>query len=137
MLMAKKFYMHWLRNRLPVLALVVLAVTYAPGLVGGCASVPDERGWIKVGQTTSKEVVERYGQPDFVTVAEDGEIVVYRAIDPRQAPPIVEIPTAQAGPLGIATTKMEPVRRGTAAEGPMRELRIRYDARGVVQEVSP
>ena len=106
-------------------------------LIGACAGAPDERGWIAVGHTTRDEVVERFGQPDLVVAAEAGETVIYRARDSRQPAPRVEIPTVQAGPLGTATTKMEPIRSGKAREGPMHEIRIRYDARGIVQEVGP
>jgi hypothetical protein len=109
----------------------------ALGLISACAGAPDERGWIAVGHTTRDEVVERFGQPDLVVAAEAGETVIYRARDSRQAAPRVEIPTVQAGPLGTTTTKMEPIRSDRVRRGPMEEIRIRYDARGIVQEVSP
>ncbi|WP_455389501.1 hypothetical protein, partial [Petrachloros mirabilis] len=98
---------------------------------------PDERGWIRIGHTTRGEVIERFGEPDLVVAAEAGETVIYRARDSGQATPSVEIPTVQAGPRGTFTTKSEPVRSEKAREGPMHEIRIRYDTQGIVQEVSP
>jgi hypothetical protein len=55
----------------------------------------------------------------------------------------LEIPTAQAGPLGTVTTKMEPINPGLGTrpangrlqERPKQELRIRYNAQGIVQEL--
>jgi hypothetical protein len=112
-------------------------------LVGACASVPDQGEWIKIGQTTREEVVKRYGQPDLVMASGEGEIAIYRPSSPKQATPRMEIPTAQAGPLGTMTTKMEPVNPGVGArptngnlqERPEQELRIRYNAQGIVQEL--
>jgi hypothetical protein len=112
-------------------------------LVGACASVPDQGEWIKIGQTTREEVVKRYGQPDFVRSSAEGEIASYRPRDPRPSTPRMEIPTAQAGPLGSMTTKMEPVnpglgtnpKNGGLGERPEKELHIRYNAQGIVQEL--
>ena len=113
-------------------------------LLSACAGVPQQNEWITVGQTTRTEVVEAYGQPDLVMAVAEGETVVYRsrAVSHSRSP--IEIPTAQAGPLGTVTTKMEPVVRAGGATSinaglrrrPDRELRIRYDAKGIVQEVS-
>jgi hypothetical protein len=112
-------------------------------LVSACAEVPAQKDWIKTGVTTREEVVKRYGQPDFIMASEDGETATYRARDPKRSPPRVEVPTMQAGPFGTATTKMEPVKpglrngsgNGKQQERPEEELRIRYDAQGVVQEI--
>lgn len=111
-------------------------------LLSACATVPEEQDWIKIGQTTREEVVEQYGQPDFVMASDEGDTVIYRPRDQKQAPPQMQIPTVQAGPLGTATTRMEPVNPGLGnkpangrRERPAQELRIRYDARGIVQEV--
>lgn len=112
-------------------------------LISACATVSDQQEWIKIGQTTKEEVIEQYGQPDLVMGSEEGETAVYRPRDSRQATPQMSVPTMQAGPLGTATTKMEPVNPGLGtrpANGglrgrPPQELRIRYNAQGVVQEI--
>ena len=138
--------MRWLRkNRLFDFQLLFISwVTLV--LVGACATVADQKDqedWIKIGQTTREEVIERYGQPDLVLGSENGETVTYRPRDPRQSAPRIEIPTVQAGPLGTTTTRMEPVTPGMGTrpvnggrgDRPEQELRIRYDGQGVVQEV--
>jgi hypothetical protein len=110
-------------------------------LVGACATVPEERDWIEIGRTTREDVIERYGQPDLVVASGEGETATYRPGDPRGSRPVVQVPTMQAGPLGTATTKMETVDTGarssnsSARKRPEHEIHIRYDARGVVQEV--
>ena len=112
-------------------------------LIGACATVPDKGNWIKVGQTTKAEVIERYGQPDLVMASGEDETAIYRSRDLRSPSPRMEIPTVQAGPLGSATTKMEPINPGLGARPtnggpqnrPEQELRIRYNARGIVEEL--
>ncbi len=112
-------------------------------LVGACAEVPAQKDWIKTGVTTREEVVKRYGQPDLVMASDEGETAIYRPRDPKRPTPQVEIPTMQAGPLGTVTTRMEPVKpglrngsgNGKQQERPEQELRIRYNAQGVVQEI--
>jgi hypothetical protein len=112
-------------------------------LVGACAEVSAQKDWIKTGKTTREEVVKRYGQPDLVMSSEDGETAIYRPREPKRPTPQAEIPTMQVGPLGTVTTKMEPVKMGTGngpangrqQERPEQELRIRYNAQGVVQEI--
>lgn len=112
-------------------------------LVGACASVPDQGDWIKVGQTTRGEVIKRYGQPDLVMASKEGEIEIYRPRDSSRPTPQMQIPTVQAGPLGTTTTKMEPVNPGLGGrpmngglgERPERELHIRYNSQGIVQEL--
>ena len=112
-------------------------------LVGACAVAPDQKDWISIGQTTREEVVKRYGQPDLVIASEDGETAIYRPRDSRRSTPQVEVPTMQAGPLGTMTTKMEPINPGSGTrptngrlqERPEQELRIRYNAQGIVQEL--
>lgn len=112
-------------------------------LLSACAFVPHQNEWILVGHTTREDVVEAYGEPDLVMAAAAGEIVVYRPLVVSHSIPPVEVPTVQAGPRGMVTTKMEPVVRGygsTSAQGglrvrPDRELRIRYDVHGIVQEL--
>lgn len=122
------------------------ALAYLIGLsvlVGACAAVPDQGEWIKIGQTTRDEVVERYGQPDLVMAAEGGETAIYRPRDRGRSATTVEIPRAQAGPFGTSTAKMEPINPGSGArpmtggpeEGPKQELRIRYNSQGIVQEL--
>ena len=112
-------------------------------LLSACAFVPHQSEWIAVGHTTREEVIDAYGEPDLVMAAEEGETVVYRPRAVSYSRTSMEIPTAQAGPRGLVTTKMEPIVRGygsTSAEGGLRvrpdhELRIRYDAHGIVQEL--
>jgi len=112
-------------------------------LVGACAEVPAQKDWIKTGVTTREEVVKRYGQPDLVMASDEGETAIYRPRDPKRPTPQVEIPTMQAGPLGTVTTRMEPVKpglrngsgNGKQQERPEQDLRIRYNAQGVVQEI--
>lgn len=111
--------------------------------VSACTSVPDQGEWIKIGQTTREEVVKRYGQPDLVMASKEGETEIYRPTKLGRSTPKMEIPTVQAGPLGTTTTKMEPVNPGVGArptngnlqERPEQELRIRYNAQGIVQEL--
>jgi hypothetical protein len=135
--------MQWLSNnvlfRFQLLLISLGTLVY----VGACAAVPDQRDWIKIGQTTREEVIERYGQPDLVSVTEEGEIAIYRPRNARGSTPRLEIPTVQAGPLGTTTTKMEPINpsvgtnptNGNMQERPEQELRIRYNAQGIVQEL--
>ena len=135
--------MQWLGNNL-LFYLQFLLISFGTlVLVCACAAVPDQRDWIKIGQTTREEVVKRYGQPDLVRVSEGEEVAIYRPKDPRQSTPRLEIPTVQAGPLGTTTTKMEPINSGLGTkpmngnlqEKPEQELRIRYNAQGIVQEL--
>ena len=135
--------MRWLSNNLLFRLKLLLISLGTLVCVGACAVVPDQRDWIKIGQTTREEVVERYGQPDFVRVSEEGEIAIYRPRDSRRSTPRLEIPTVQAGPLGTMTTKMEPINpdvgasptNGNLQERADQELRIRYNAQGIVQEL--
>jgi hypothetical protein len=119
------------------------------GLLAACASAPDHPApdhpdWIRVGVTTQDEVVQRYGQPDLVISSPGGDTAVYRPTASGQSAPRLEIPTVQAGPLGSSTTRMQPIDSGLGAkdlntETKKRlrsEIRIRYDARGVVQELT-
>jgi hypothetical protein len=133
-----------------VRSLLMLAVPLAVlGLLAACASAPDhpapdQPDWIRIGVTTKDEVMQRYGQPDMVIASPDGDTAIYRPPASGQSAPRVEIPTVQAGPLGSATTRMEPINPGLGANDMNRktntrvrsEIRIRYDARGVVQELS-
>jgi hypothetical protein len=119
------------------------------GLLAACVSapdppVPDHPNWIRIGVTTKSEVIQRYGQPDMVIASPGGGTAIYLPIASEHPAPRLEIPTAQAGPLGSATTRMQPINPGlgtndmnTKAKERLRsEIRIRYDARGVVQELS-
>jgi hypothetical protein len=122
--------------------LVLSAGTFI--LIGACTAVPDQKDWITIGHTTREEVVARYGQPDVVIATSGGETVVYRPRDSGVSPPPVQIPTIQAGPLGTVTTKTEPMNSGINTRStngklqnrPAQELRIQYDAQGIVQELS-
>jgi len=119
------------------------------GLLTACVSAPDHPApdhpdWIRVGVTTKDEVVTRYGQPDLVIASPGGDTAIYRPTASGPSVPRLEIPTAQAGPLGTGTTRMQPIDPGLGAkdlnngrkELLRSEFRIRYDARGVVQELS-
>lgn len=119
-------------------ALVVL------GFFSACVSASDHRDWIQIGVTTKNEVIARYGQPDWVIVSPDGDTVIYRKTVSEPSAPRLEIPTAQAAPFEKATTSMQPIDpglgakdlNGKAKERLRKEIRIRYDDRGVVQEIS-
>jgi hypothetical protein len=119
------------------------------GLLAACVSAPehpapDHPDWIRIGVTTKAEVIQRYGQPDMVIASPCGDTAIYRPIAFEQSAPRLEIPTAQAGPLGSATTRMQTINPGlgandmnTKAKEQLRsEIRIHYDARGVVQKLS-
>jgi len=111
--------------------------------ITACATVSDQTSWIQVGMTTKDEVVARYGEPDFMQTSADGAIATYRPTSSKRSSPRVEIPTVQAGPFGTATTTMKPIEPGLGAEDsaagrrerPKKEIHIRYDAQGIVQEV--
>jgi len=111
--------------------------------VGACAVAPDQSNWIQIGHTTREEVVERYGQPDLVKTSEEGDIAIYWPRGSRGSTPRLEVPTAQAGPFGTMTTRMEPINpdlgasptNGNLQARPEHELRIRYNAQGIVQEL--
>lgn len=114
------------------------------GLLVACVSTPDHQDWIHVGVTTKDEVITRYGQPDWVIASPGGDTAVYRRTVFGSPAPRLEIPTAQAGPFGAATTGMQPINpglgakdlNGKAKERLPKEIRIRYDDRGIVQELS-
>jgi len=114
------------------------------GLLAACVSAPGHPEWIRVGVTTQNEVVTRYGQPDLVIASPDGDTAVYRPTASGPSALRLEIPTAQAGPFGTSTTRMQPIDPGLGAknlkgEGKellRSEIRIRYDDRGIVQELS-
>jgi hypothetical protein len=117
----------------------------AVALAGACAGVQDQRDWIKVDETKREDVIARYGQPDLIMASEDGDIAIYRSRDAKRSPPPVQVPTVQAGPLGTVTTRTEPLKPGLGTrptdsgveERPEQELRIRYDALGIVRERIP
>ena len=110
-------------------------------LLAGCVSPPGHQDWIRVGATTKHDVIERYGPPDMVIASPGGDIAVYR---PIASAPRLEIPTAQVGPSGTAVTGMQRIDPGLGAhdlnrertERLRREIRIRYDSRGIVQELT-
>jgi hypothetical protein len=111
-------------------------------VVGACSSMSNQSDWIVIGQTTREEVIEAYGPPDLVMSTHEGDLAVYRPRDPSHASQL-RIPTAQTGPFGTSITKMEPVTPGLGArrmnggrlERPTQELRIRYNAQGIVTEL--
>ncbi len=114
------------------------------GLLAACVSAPGHPEWIHVGVTTKDEVIARYGQPDLVIASPGGDTAVYRPTVSGPSIPRVEIPTAQAAPSGETMTRIKTIDPGLRARDLNREtqerlqpeIRIRYDARGVVQEVS-
>ena len=124
--------------RMPAFSLTLL------GLLAACVSAPDHPDWIHVGVTTKNEVITRYGQPDWVIASPGGDIAIYRPTTSGSPATRLEIPTAQAGPFGAATTGMQPIDPGLGAKDlnekstdrVWKEIRIRYDDRGVVQELS-
>jgi hypothetical protein len=130
-----------------ILCQLVRSVTLTLGLFGliaACVSTPDQPDWIRIGVTTKADVIARYGQPDLVMAAPDGDTAIYRPTGSGASIPRLEIPTAQAGPFGAPTTRMQSIDPGLGVKEMDKErnvslrkdLRIRYDARGVVQELS-
>ena len=123
-----------LPRRSAFFALVSIAVWLA-----ACAEATvDRTSWIQVGKTTRKEVVAQYGEPDMVFVGQDGETVTYRPA--AKLPPPVQVPTVQAGPFGTTTTQTKTIEPGLSKDDhisrrPQKEMRIRYDARGIVQDL--
>jgi len=113
----------------------------ALGLLAGCVSSSGHPDWIRVDTTTKHDVIERYGPPDMVIASPGGDIAVYR---PIVSAPRLEIPTAQIGPSGTAVTSMQRIDPGLGAldlnrertELLRREIRIRYDSQGIVQELT-
>jgi hypothetical protein len=114
------------------------------GLLAACVSASGHPEWIHVGVTTKHEVIARYGQPGLVIASPGGDTAIYRPTASGPSVPQLEIPTAQAGPFGTATTRMQPIDPGLGAkdlnggttERLRMEIRIRYDDRGVVQALS-
>lgn len=114
------------------------------GLFVACASAPARPDWIRVGVTTKTDVLAQYGQPHLVIDSPDGDTVVYRPTTVDPSVPRLEIPTAQAGPFGTSTTSMQRINPGLDTNDLNRErkdllrseIRIRYDNRGVVQDLS-
>lgn len=138
-----------MRNARTRTVLSSLMYTFPPmlgllGLLVACVSTPDHPDWIRVGATTKDEVISRYGQPDWVIASPQGDTAVYRPTASGSSAPRLEIPTAQAGPFGATTTGMQSISPGLGAkdmntktkERLRSEIRIRYDDRGVVQELS-
>ena len=130
-----------------ILCRLVCLFTLTLGLLGvlaACVSTPDQTDWIRIGVTTKDEVIARYGQPDLLMAAPGGETVTYRQTGSEASAPKLEIPTFQAAPEGKTMTRMQPIVPGLGAkqldtgakEQLRREIRIRYNARGVVQEMS-
>lgn len=110
-----------------------------PLLLLACAETSiDRTSWIQIGKTTKSEVVAQFGEPDLVLRERVGETVTYRPL--RQASPSIQVPTAQAGPLGTSRTQSQTIEPGLgrndqASRRPQKEIRIRYDAQGIVQDV--
>lgn len=111
--------------------------------LSSCVTGGDQTSWIRIGVTTKDEVVKRYGEPDMVRMSSEGETATYSA---AFSPPTVPPPMVQAvepAPEGKMTFKPQPVVRGLGARNvaagtqnrPGREIRIRYDTRGVVQDL--
>lgn len=114
------------------------------GLFVGCVSTPAHPDWMRIGVTTKDDVLARYGQPDLLIASPEGDTVVYRPTTVFPSVPRLEIPTAQAGPFGTSTTSMQRINLGLDTNALNRErkdllrseIRIRYDNRGVVQDLS-
>jgi hypothetical protein len=107
-------------------------------LLLACAETSlDRTSWIQIGKTTKSDVVEHYGEPDLVLREGDGETVTYRPA--RQPSPSIQVPTAQAGPFGTTRTQTQTIEPGLgkdkSSRRPQKEIRIRYDAQGIVRDV--
>jgi hypothetical protein len=119
-------------------AIVSILLLTLPWLLMACAETSlDRTSWIQVGKTTKSEVIAQYGEPDLVLAEQNGETVTYRPVVAR---PSVQIPTAQAGPLGTTRTQTQTIEPGSgrgdnASRRPQKEIRIRYDTQGIVQDV--
>jgi hypothetical protein len=118
-----------------------MLVLSLPLLLVACAETNvDRTSWIQIGKTTKSEVIAQYGEPDLVLTEQEGETVTYRPVAAQRVSPSVQVPTAQAGPLGTSRTQMETIEPGMgksdkASRRPQKGIRIRYDAQGIVQEV--
>ncbi|HSF66710.1 MAG TPA: hypothetical protein VLA67_04685 [Nitrospiraceae bacterium] len=126
------------RPPLPPRFLAAVLLLSVPILLLACAETSvDRTSWIQIGKTTKSEVVAHYGEPDLVFNDRDGETVTYRPA--RQPSPSIEVPTAQAGPFGTTRTQTQTIEPGLGKDKssprPQKEIRIRYDAQGVVQDV--
>jgi hypothetical protein len=129
--------------------LLAAAFSLAPAmlaLLAACASAPNHPEWIRVGVTTKAEVTARYGQPDLMMASSGEDIAIYRPTASGPSAPQLQIPTAQAGPFGLPITGSQPINpglgardlNGKAKERLGKEIRIRYDDRGIVRElISP
>lgn len=111
--------------------------------LSACVSGTNPSSWIRIGVTTKDEVVKRYGEPDMVRISPDGETATYSpAFSPPASPPPV-VQAVEPAPEGKMTFKSQPVVRGLGARNvaagtqdrPEREIRIRYDTRGIVQDL--
>jgi hypothetical protein len=128
------------RFRCPAYAPAAVLLLSLPFLLVACAETSiDRTSWIQIGKTTKSEVVAHYGEPDMVFNERDGETVTYRPV--RQPSPSIQVPTAQAGPLGTTRTQTQTIEPGLgrndqASRRPQQEIRIRYDEQGIVREVN-
>lgn len=123
-------------------ALYCIGITCLAGL-SSCATGADGSSWIRIGETTKEEVIKRYGEPDMVRVSSEGETATYSpAFSPSASPPPVA-QVVQPAPEGKMTFQPQPIVRGLSARNvaagthdrPDKEIRIRYDARGIVQDL--
>ena len=127
------------RPPLPPRFLAAVLLLSVPILLLACAETSvDRTSWIQIGKTTKSEVVAHYGEPDLVFNDRDGETVTYRPA--RQPSPSIQVPTAQAGPFGTMRTETRTIEPGLgkndqASRRPQQEIRIHYDAQGVVRDV--
>lgn len=109
--------------------------------LGACAeAIVDRTAWIQIGKTTKMEVIARYGEPDLVLVDQEGETAIYRPTAAQQLSPPVQVPMVQPGPAGLSTTQLQTIepglrQRDTTYLRPRKEVRIRYDAQGIVQGI--
>jgi hypothetical protein len=122
--------------------LCCIGITCLVGL-SSCATSVEGPSWIRIGETTKEEVIKRYGEPDMVRLSSNGETATYSpAFSPSASPPPV---TQAVEPAleGKMTFKPQPVVRGLGARNvadgsqdrPRKEIRIRYDASGIVQDL--
>lgn len=110
-------------------------------LLGACAGprggVPD-LSWAVIGETTSSEVVARFGEPDFVLDREDESFAVYRRKETAPLRPLPPpIPTIVPTARGSVPMAVEPQRTLPAQAQDLLPFDgwIKYDRNGVVLEI--
>ncbi|BCA54903.1 exported protein of unknown function [Nitrospira sp. KM1] len=112
--------------------------------VTSCVTASEQTQWIEPGKTTKADVLSRYGEPDLLQMTENGPVATYRPTASKHPSTPVEIPTVQPGPFGTTVTTSRPVQRSMDSDDPPsvkrglieKEIHIRYNEQGIVQEVT-